>query len=160
MKQTLKIGVLKYTLFHKLREHNRLPYLVIPAHSTLNYLPYPRDTVFLVLGPVHPVQAVRESVFGYPLVRVLSSLCSYLGHLYQFPKVYLKPLFAIISPRWPGTISLAIRMYVQSGTCGTIFGTITGRSRKCSIWYLTIFNTERKWTAVNWKTKIITRYGY
>ena len=149
MKQTLKIGVLKYTLFRKLREHNRLPYLVIPAHSTLSYFPYPRDTVFLVLGPVHPVQAVRESVFGYPLVSVLSSLCSYLGHLYQFPKVYLKPLFAIICTCCPGSISLASRMYVQSGTDRTKFGTSTGRSRKCSILYLTIFDTERKGTAVN-----------
>ena len=102
---------------------------------------------------MHPIHTVGQNVLRYPLVSVLTPLCCHLGHSYQLPEIYLKPLFAIISARWPGSLSFAVWLQVQSGTCWTMFLVCTWRSRKCGVWYMTIFQTKRKRTAVNWKEK-------
>ena len=69
----------------------------------------PRDTVFLVLGPVYPVHAVRESELCYPVVIVLPSLGCNFSHSHQLSKVNLQPLFAVVSFCTPGK-TLAITL--------------------------------------------------
>ena len=112
-------------------------------------LTYPRDTVFLVLGPVHPVHAVRESELCHPIVTVVLSLCCYFSHSYQLPEVDLKPFFAVVSSCCPGPMSLTVSMNVKSCSRGDVFGVVAGRGRKCPVWYMTVFQTKRKGTAVN-----------
>ena len=68
----------------------------------------PCDAVFLVLGPVYPVHAVRESELCYPVVMVLLSLGCNFSHFHQLYKVNLQPLFAVVSFCTPGSISFTI----------------------------------------------------
>ena len=125
--------------------------LQLPINGDIIVFTYPRDTVFLVLDPVHPVHAVRESEFCHPLVSVLPPLCCYFCHSYQLPKVDLKPFFSVISFSSPRPMSLTVGVDVQPGPCWDKFGIVAGRGRKRSVWYVTVFQSERKRAAVHYK---------
>lgn len=110
----------------------------------------PRDTVLLVLDPMHPVHTVRESEPCNPMVVVLLPLSRDFSHSHQFSKVNLQPLFAVVCLGSPGPTSFTVSMDVQPGSRWTIFGVVAWRSRKWGIWYMTVLQTERQRTAVNY----------
>ena len=71
----------------------------------------PCDTVFLVLGPVPSIQAVRKTELYDPMSSVLLPLCYHLSNSYQFPKVNLKLLTVIVLFCSPTDETFAISTY-------------------------------------------------
>ena len=128
---------------------NICDFTLLSSLAMIMFFTYPSDTVFLVLDPVYPVHAVGESELCYPLVSVLPPLCCYLTHSYQLPKVNLKPFFVVVSFGRPCAFSLTIRVYVKPGSSWEKWSRVNGRGRECSVWYMAIFQTERKGTAIH-----------
>ena len=68
--------------------------------------------------PAISIRTVSHSETGDILVRVRSSLCSYLGNSHRPPEVNLDPLPSIVLLSWPSTFVAAPRFQVESGQVG------------------------------------------